>query len=44
MYNETRFKMVEKMNAKDAQEFLKTATFHTEEMYKRYKNLVNIDK
>ncbi len=39
MYNETRFKMVEKMNAEHAAEFLKTATFHAKEMYKQYKNL-----
>jgi pyruvate-ferredoxin/flavodoxin oxidoreductase len=43
MYNETRFKMVEKMNAENAAEFLKTATFHAEEMYKRYTNLAKSD-
>lgn len=43
MYNETRFKMVEKMNAEDAAQFLETATFHAEEMYKRYVNLSKID-
>ncbi len=43
MYNETRFKMVEKMNAEDAAEFLKTATFHAQEMYKRYENLTRMD-
>ncbi|MEA3374290.1 MAG: pyruvate:ferredoxin (flavodoxin) oxidoreductase [Campylobacterota bacterium] len=43
MYNETRFKMVEKMNAEDAAQFLKTATFHAKEMYKRYENLTKIN-
>jgi len=38
MYNETRFKMVEKMNSEDAAHFLETATFHANEMYKRYSN------
>jgi len=38
MYNETRFKMVETMNPKNAAQFLETATFHAEEMYRRYKN------
>ena len=39
MYNETRFKMVEKMNAENAAAFLETAAFHAKEMYKRYVNL-----
>lgn len=39
MYNETRFKMVENMNAKEAQKFLETAEFHAKEMYKRYRKL-----
>ena len=43
MYNETRFKMVEKMNAEDAAQFLETATFHAKEMYKRYVNLSKMD-
>jgi len=43
MYNETRFKMVEKMNAEDAAQFLETATFHAEEMYRRYVNLSKMD-
>ena len=43
MYNETRFKMVEKMNAQDAAQFLETATFHAQEMYKRYVNLTKMD-
>lgn len=43
MYNETRFKMVEKMSAQDAKEFLKTAQNHADEQYKKYTNLTNID-
>ena len=43
MYNEGRFKMVEKMNPEDAKLFLETATFHAKEMYKRYKNLAEIN-
>ena len=43
MYNETRFKMVEKMNAEDAAQFLETAAFHAQEMYKRYVNLSKMD-
>ncbi len=43
MYNETRFKMVEKMNSEDAAHFLETATFHANEMYKRYSNLSKLD-
>ena len=43
MYNETRFKMVEKLNAEEAAKFLATATFHAKEMYKRYENLTKID-
>jgi len=43
MYNETRFKMVEKMNSEDAVHFLETATFHANEMYKRYSNLSKLD-
>ena len=31
------------MNAEDAAEFLKTATFHANEMYKRYENLTKMD-
>jgi pyruvate-ferredoxin/flavodoxin oxidoreductase len=42
MYNETRFKMVEKMNAKEAEEFLETAASHAKEMYARYKNLESL--
>lgn len=43
MYNEARFKMVEKMNAEDAEAFLETASFHAKEMYKRYENLSKIN-
>ena len=43
MYNETRFKMVEKMNPEDAKVFLETATFHAKEMYERYENLSKIN-
>ena len=43
MYNEARFKMVEKMNAENAAEFLETATFHAEEMHKHYVNLTKIN-
>ncbi len=39
MYQETRFKMVEKMNAGAAKEFLETARLHAKTMYNRYKNL-----
>jgi len=42
MYNEARFKMVEKMNPQHANEFLETASYHAKEMYKRYKNLENL--
>jgi len=43
MYNETRFKMVENMDAEAAAQFLETATFHAKEMYKRYVNLSKMD-
>ncbi|MBU0721726.1 pyruvate:ferredoxin (flavodoxin) oxidoreductase [bacterium] len=43
MYNEARFKMVEAMDAKHAQEFLDTASFHAKEMYKRYENLAQLN-
>jgi len=39
MYQETRFKMVEKINAGAAKEFLKTARKYASSMYDRYKNL-----
>ena len=43
MYNEARFKMVEKMNAKEAASFLETAEHHAKEMYRRYENLTNLN-
>jgi len=39
MYQETRFKMVEKLDANNAKEYLQTASKHAKDMYKRYKNL-----
>jgi len=39
MYQETRFKMVEKLDANDAKEYLETARTHAKDMYKRYKNI-----
>ena len=39
MYRETRFKMVEKMNADAAGSYLKTAAHTAETLYKRYQNL-----
>ena len=42
MYNEARFKMVEKMNSKEAGEFLETASTYAQDTYKRYENLMNI--
>lgn len=39
MYNETRFKMVEKMNQNAAKEFLQTARHTAQTQYKRYKTL-----
>ena len=39
MYQETRFKMVEKVNAGAAKGFLETAAKHATSMYERYKNL-----
>ena len=43
MYNEARFKMVEKINSEQAREFLDTASDYAKEMYKRYENLTKID-
>ena len=43
MYNEARFKMVEKINSEEAKEFLDTASYHAKETYKQYKNLTKID-
>ena len=39
MYQETRFKMVEKLNANNAKEYLENAKAHAKDMYKRYKNI-----
>ena len=39
MYNETRFKMVEKMNKNSAKKFLETARHTAQTQYKRYKTL-----
>ena len=39
MYQETRFKMVEKLDANNAKEYLDTARKHAKDMYKRYQNL-----
>jgi pyruvate-ferredoxin/flavodoxin oxidoreductase len=39
MYNETRFKMVEKMDKEAALSYLKTATHTANNLYKRYTNL-----
>ena len=39
MYQETRFKMVEKLDANNAKAYLQTARDHAKENYKRYKNL-----
>ncbi len=42
MYQESRFKMVEKMNAGDAKAYLDTARQHAKDMYKRYQNLAQM--
>ncbi len=39
MYKETRFNMVEKLNANSAKEYLNTAREYAKEMYKRYKKM-----
>lgn len=39
MYQENRFKMVEKMNTKSAKEYLETARTHAKILYKRYQNI-----
>ena len=43
MYNEARFKMVEKINSEAAREFLDTASGYAKETYKRYENLTKIN-
>jgi len=42
MYQETRFKMVEKLNADHARSYLETARTHAKEMYKRYQNIAEM--
>ena len=42
MYQETRFKMVEKLDANNAKEYLETARNHAKDMYKRYQNIAQI--
>jgi len=37
MYSETRFKMVEKINANEAESYLKTAQYHADQMFTKYK-------
>ncbi|QSZ42672.1 pyruvate:ferredoxin (flavodoxin) oxidoreductase [Sulfurimonas aquatica] len=39
MYQETRFKMVEKLDENNAKEYLETARHHAKDMYKRYQTL-----
>jgi pyruvate-ferredoxin/flavodoxin oxidoreductase len=41
MYNETRFKMVEKMDMNNAKQFLDDAEAHAHEQYRRYENLAH---
>jgi len=43
MYNETRFKMVEKMNADHARSFIQTAQQHAEDTYRHYEHLANVE-
>ena len=42
MYQETRFKMVEKLNADNAKKYLQTARAHAKDMYKRYQNMAKM--
>ncbi len=42
MYNETRFSMVEKMDNQAAKAFVKTAQYHANEQYRKYKNLLDL--
>jgi len=42
MYQESRFKMVEKMNADNAKAYLETARHHAKDMYKRYQNIAQM--
>ena len=39
MYQETRFKMVEKLNANNAKEYLQTARENAQNLYKKYLNI-----
>ncbi|MFT5662206.1 MAG: pyruvate-ferredoxin/flavodoxin oxidoreductase [Sulfurimonas sp.] len=39
MYQETRFKMVEKLDTNNAKKYLQTARTHAKDMYKRYENI-----
>jgi pyruvate-ferredoxin/flavodoxin oxidoreductase len=41
MYNETRFKMVEKIDLTSAQQFLTDAEAHAKAQFRRYENLAN---
>lgn len=43
MYNEARFKMVEKINSQEAKEFLDIASEHAKETYKLYENLTKVN-
>ncbi|MBD3226111.1 MAG: pyruvate:ferredoxin (flavodoxin) oxidoreductase [Caldithrix sp.] len=43
MYNETRFKMVQKMNPTAAKEFLQSAQQQVKDNWRRYENLKNLD-
>ena len=43
MYNETRFKMVKKMNKDNASQYLDTATAYAQDIYKRYISLTTIN-
>jgi pyruvate-ferredoxin/flavodoxin oxidoreductase len=42
MYQETRFKMVEKLNENNAKEYLETARVHAKNQFKRYKNIAEL--
>jgi pyruvate-ferredoxin/flavodoxin oxidoreductase len=44
MYQETRFKMVEKLNENNAKEYLQSAREHAQNQYKRYKNIEEMSK
>ncbi len=42
MYQETRFKMVEKLDANNAKEYLETARNHAKDMYQRYQTIAQM--